>query len=393
MAKRTEVESKRQAMLDALRLGITGGGLPVGQKLPALRDLAERHAVSMKVAWECIGQLTEEQLLHTVPRIGTFVGKPAVGGEAYLLTIPYSDEPSTAWGFIQLGFEERIAQLGGVSLRLVETEARQLLASGQLPPLAGLCRVRPMDSGAPWWPASMAAVEFGQLGTSDHVVDKVQFNDVEGGRMATQYLLEMGHTRIAFLGLHPQDGSLPSFYWSRERELGWAQAMRAAGLPTEGLALHDAPGMPRQHEDDMVAGEQFVVASRITASHLLGRKEITAVVAANLCAAEALYAVLSEARIKDDAWPAILSFDDVPLGARSVVSYLRLPWDDVGRAAAQVLWERHTGVVKGPAQQRLVSMRLIPRLSCKPDRPIRINPASTLDALRTQSSPRPKGVG
>ena len=55
-----------------------------------------------------------------------------------------------------------------------------------------------------------------------------------------------------------------------------------------------------------------------------------------------------------------------------MVSYLRLPWDDVGRAAAQLLWERKTGRLAGQAAQRLVPMQLIPRLTCHRKRSSRL---------------------
>jgi DNA-binding LacI/PurR family transcriptional regulator len=110
------------------------------------------------------------------------------------------------------------------------------------------------------------------------------------------------------------------------------------------------------------------VSQQLAKEQLVSRRDITAIVTANSIAAEGLFAALDEANIPSQVRPAILCFDDVQSVGKSVVSYLRLPWDEVGRMAAQVLWERKTGQLSGPPQQRLVQMRLIPRLTCHPKR-------------------------
>jgi DNA-binding LacI/PurR family transcriptional regulator len=53
-------------------------------------------------------------------------------------------------------------------------------------------------------------------------------DNVAIGRMITQHLIAVGHTRIAFIGATPADA--PPARDVRERESGYAQAMRAAGL-------------------------------------------------------------------------------------------------------------------------------------------------------------------
>ncbi|MDP9904662.1 LacI family DNA-binding transcriptional regulator [Arthrobacter bambusae] len=52
--------------------------------------------------------------------------------------------------------------------------------------------------------------------------------EVEGGRAAARAVIEMGHRRIAFLGGPPQDPA------RIEREIGFREALTAAGIPVNG---------------------------------------------------------------------------------------------------------------------------------------------------------------
>src|SRR4051794_26223779 len=63
--------------------------------------------------------------------------------------------------------------------------------------------------------------------------------DVEGGALATQHLLDLGHERIAFVG----DTSDPGFGFvsSRRRLEGYRGAMRAAGLPMPRSMRREGP--------------------------------------------------------------------------------------------------------------------------------------------------------
>ena len=75
---------------------------------------------------------------------------------------------------------------------------------------------------------------------------------------------------------------------------------------------------------------------------------------------------LREAGIPASRWPALLTFDSLSSEV-AVVSCMRQPWDELGREAAQILWERATGRRTGPQGQNLVTMQTIPRLTCRPD--------------------------
>ena len=59
-------------------------------------------------------------------------------------------------------------------------------------------------------------------------VPMVVTNDVEGGRIATRHLVELGHERVAFIGDDRESGF--GFTSSDKREQGYHEVMHAAGL-------------------------------------------------------------------------------------------------------------------------------------------------------------------
>lgn len=367
MPTRQEISDRKTALLEDLRRTQRDGHTAPGSVALSQRVLAQRYGLSVGLVGQLLQKLIDEGVLYSVPRVGTFIGRPQGHFDVYLMVSLQSPENDKYLGHVQIGFEERIAQLGGVSLRLTEAEAREHQHNNELPPLAGVCRIGARLSESNWWPAGIPLVEFGVLNAQAPQADCIRFDDIAGGRQAAQHLLAMGHRKIAFLGLHATNDEQEAFFWSREREIGWAEAMAAAGCSTEGLAYHPDPTAPCRTQEDLTGPKQSGVARQISRDHLVGHPGVTAVVVANSIAAEGLLLALDEANVPAQQRPAILCFDDLPWGTRSVMSYLRLPWDEVGRTAAQLLWERKTGQLTGSPQQRQVPMHLIPRLTCRPD--------------------------
>jgi len=85
------------------------------------------------------------------------------------------------------------------------------------------------------------------------LLNSVEINDVEGGRMAAEYLLKKGHKRIAFLG----DTDLPeySIHPVNLRLKGFRQALKAASieLPKEFVRL-----APYDQEQARVVAKELI---------------------------------------------------------------------------------------------------------------------------------------
>jgi len=374
MATRRDVLQRKAHLRRTLLQSCRDGSLVPGEMLPSLRHLALEHGLSAPTASQVIRELVAEGVLYTRSTAGTFMGRPPeMKGSLYLLVTPTYNTMDAHVVSLRDGFEERIAQLGGSSLCLDHTTAHQWKNAGRLPATAGMFdfTVAPedrMETGEQGF-----QVRFGKVLPNESNIDKVFFDNVDGGRQATFHLLRLGHRQIAFLGLHAKTIEDNVFLWSLEREKGWREALKQAGSTPRGLLFHPQFPLAEVHEHSEQRN-----AARDAAYKLVRRTDITAVVAANVYATEGLLQALREAQIPQERWPAVVSFDqfpyhtfdEAPYNDRHVISALRLPWENLGREAASILWERSRGDMSGPAQQRLVPMRLIPRLSCRREWPL-----------------------
>src|SRR5262245_26748417 len=87
-------------------------------------------------------------------------------------------------------------------------------------------------------------------------VPAVVTDDVEGGRLATQHLLDLGHRRIAFIGDRP-DNPL-GFVSSAERERGYATCLEGTGLPRDPRLTRHGPhdrSVARGLAEDLLIGD------------------------------------------------------------------------------------------------------------------------------------------
>ena len=190
------------------------------------------------------------------------------------------------------------------------------------------------------------------------------------GRVAARHLLGRGHTHIAFLALHSEKSESSLVDWSAQRAIGWREALQAAQVESGELLFqpaHDAFGMAIQAppQPNSAAMQRDFAA---TVRRLIARTDITAVVTANDFAALELLAALRASGRAQAQWPAIVGFDNHPLAQGQLLTSLQLPYEELGRSAGDLLWERRNGLLDDAPQQRLVQMRLIPRLTCQPDR-------------------------
>lgn len=353
-----------------------GGQLLPGHPIPTERELAEHHSLSRTVVTQTLAELIDEGLLYKVPRQGTFVGRPRSGEfEFYLLAMPLGRrEPDIVLPFLQTGFEDRIAYLGGTPLTMALDKLTAHANNGELPHIAGVFEPFPISrdlAQAPQWSADEQTprVYFESAGGVAGQADVVSFDNVSGGRQATQHLLGANYRRIAFLGIHPHSAPEGEEFWgwSRQREAGWRLALQEAGLwGNHSEAMTFCCDFPH------LIGERNQLAAAHSAAQplierLIERRDIEAVVAANDTVAMGLLDALRAADVPSTRWPAIIGFDNLPMASGHVLSSLRLPWEEVGQVAADLLWERRHGLLTGDAQQRSIAMRLIPRLTCRSD--------------------------
>jgi len=131
----------------------------------------------------------------------------------------------------------------------------------------------------------------------------VEIDSAAGAALATEHLIERGHTRIAWIGWR-KDSVL-----GEERRSGWTRTMRQHGLPTTGLAS--------RVEDTIASGRAATVA-------LLDEAEPTAFVCASDTLAMGVLHELHARGLRPGEDIAVTGFDDsqvaqtVPPGLTSV---------------------------------------------------------------------------
>ena len=163
-------------------------------------------------------------------------------------------------------------------------------------------------------------------------------DDVHGGMLATQHLLELGHERIAFVG----DTSDPRFGFvtSARRAEGYRRALKAAGVQVWPELQR---GGPHGRE----------VAHRLTRELLSLPRPPTAIFAASDTQA---IGVLEAAGFEGFAVPGDLSvvgFDDLEVAPYVGLTTVRQPLEESGRRAVQRLVAAMRGDDEGPLEERL----------------------------------------
>lgn len=176
-------------------------------------------------------------------------------------------------------------------------------------------------------------------------------DDVEGGRIATRHLVELGHERIAFIGDHPN--SAFGFTSSEQRQQGWAEVLRDIGV-------RNRKGLLRHGPHDRETGCELV------ADLLSLRHPPTAVFAASdMLALGALEAARRGGlRVPEDL--SVVGFDDIELSGYVGLTSVRQPLFESGRLGASLLLEAlEQGVVHESVEHQL-DLELVVRSTTAP---------------------------
>jgi DNA-binding LacI/PurR family transcriptional regulator len=250
-----------------------------------------------------------------------------------------------------VGFSMRMAELGAFVVEIQdEATLFSLLEGGQF-----RCRglfARSWD--APEGRRRLPPLPVPVVGWFEHADrehdDCVEWDDLSGGRMATEHLVAQGHRSLAVLG-----SSEVADHWTRRRADGFEEVMTERGLDRQALSM----GATVLHIDEL-RGFGRECALRMAAGRLP-----EAAVAANDDIAAGFLTGLYELGVPLARWPAIVGFDDkLQFGGQSISS-MRLDMREVGRTAADLLWARAHGDLTGPPVVRRLPMQLVPRMTSR----------------------------
>ncbi|ADV65897.1 LacI family DNA-binding transcriptional regulator [Deinococcus maricopensis] len=187
----------------------------------------------------------------------------------------------------------------------------------------------------------------------------VSVDDEQGGRLAAQHLLSLGHTRIA----HIRGAITTSRHDARDRERGFRTALQDAGVDLPDHLVRDG-----QYTED--GGE------RAARALLTLPEPPTAIFAANdrsaigaLHAAEAL-----GVRVPEQL--SIVGYDDVQIAslARPALTTIRQPLQAMGERAALTLLDLTRGVTPAQAHTRFPAALVVRDSTAPPVREVTVSP-------------------
>jgi DNA-binding LacI/PurR family transcriptional regulator len=239
--------------------------------------------------------------------------------------VTYFDEPSA---FQRLrGIVSRLQPRGyEVVLYNVSspTQARERLLELPGLPLAGLVVVSLPLSDDEALALATAPYPCVLVDTAGAGLSTVGIDDRLGGSMATQHLIDLGHTRIGFIGESPNNPF--GFVAGMRREEGYRAALATAGIPAaDELVRHVA---------------HLRTAAKQVALDLMSIDDPpTAIVATSDVQAVGVLEALSSLglRVPDDV--SVVGYDDIELAPLMGLTTVRQPLESSGSRAADLVLE------------------------------------------------------
>ncbi len=186
------------------------------------------------------------------------------------------------------------------------------------------------------------------LNRSDQIqnISSVSADNFEGGQLAANYLLQLGHRQMAHLTGPRQHGNLT------ERARGFVKGLHAAGESAHCLVMHG--------DHNQQGG--YAMTRKLLAAH----PEITAIFTANDAMAFGVIRAVQENGRKIPEDISLVGFDNVDLAVivQPPLTTIHQPKYEMGEAAAQILL-RQIARPDAVPEHRLLGVQLIERGSCR----------------------------
>lgn len=171
----------------------------------------------------------------------------------------------------------------------------------------------------------------------------VSIDDVAGGHAATSHLIALGHCRIAFIGDPEADPLTFNFTSSRDRMLGYQQALAAANLPLN--PAYQRHGLHGRYEARVLARELLQLPEPPTAIFAASDTQAMGV----LEAARDMHMPVPEAL-------AVVGFDDIDIAEHLGLTTVRQPLFESGARAVELLFLLLNGATPPPAERLPVEL-------------------------------------
>ncbi len=186
-----------------------------------------------------------------------------------------------------------------------------------------------------------------------NLLHSVTADDYNGMRMATDYLIQLGHKEIGYIGV----GNRPLS--NRRRRAGYSDTLRAAGIAPNEAWIAIAPAEYARNEDDVVAGQAL-------AARLLDAG-VRAIVCYNDMVAVGVLLACRQRGVEVPEQVSVVGFDDIALAqyVTPPLTTVRQPQTELGRTAMHMLLDL---LDNRPVQDYSIETTLIVRDSTGPMR-------------------------
>jgi len=179
-------------------------------------------------------------------------------------------------------------------------------------------------------------------------LNSITIDDVHGGRLVAEHLINKGHKTFAFMGdIEPPEKF--AIHPVKSRLMGYKQMLQEAGLSLSKTYIRSCPYTQRE--------------SRRSAQELLGLpKPPTAIFAASDIQALSVMKVARQLNIKIPDDLAVVGFDDIDVAEHVDLTTIYQHLDESGRLAAEILLSR-IGKSNRPLQHINLPLKLIERMT------------------------------
>ena len=183
--------------------------------------------------------------------------------------------------------------------------------------------------------------------------DVVSVDDLRGGKLSANHLIEAGHRRVAFVSIPELEDQSDLARWQ-----GYVEALRQSGLGPP-VRISWAPPSDHARVDGL---------DRPLLDIFTGPARATAVVASNDVAAISLQEFADRVSLRVPQDLSIVGFDDVPMAglARIALTTVAQPRDELAKLGIATIADRIERKLKGPPRTMLVGVNLVTRGSTAP---------------------------
>jgi DNA-binding LacI/PurR family transcriptional regulator len=378
--------SSRGSVLEMLEQRIRGGAYPPGSWLPTERSLSSEFTADRSVVRAALDHLAQIGLIERErgcrPRVKA-LEKPPDAEVGHLpedilvrtiaVVLPQHDADHASREILRGLMETLNSQPTAYRMLMFDTNLRTASRSALE---AEACKAIEQEgiAGAIVWPSldEGSVAQWQEVAAQGHPIvfvdrhddavpcDFVGIDNYTAAREAVEYLIGLGHSRIAHLTNDEQVSSV------LERAAGYRDAMRAAGIVGELSAPWIIP-----------LGRAYPWTEDFVTHCIQAADPPTAVFAVNDCLAYRLIASLEKRGVKVPGQISVIGFDDDDRYSPrpALLTTVRQPFERIGQRAAMLLLRHFAEAPKMPLTYRhiLLPTQLIGRHTCQPLHPSSIH--------------------